>query len=139
MIQYSGIPYSILRTTQFHNFVLLLIKNFAIDNTSIIVPQGLKFQSIDIKDVADILVELTEENPQGKIPDVGGPQILDIDELTEIYLVSRGKENIKIESQYVGGDLYDLFRKGINICPENTKGKFTWKEFLSSNQEWKID
>ena len=133
MIQKSGIPYSIERATQFHNLVLFLIKSFKIENSSsIIVPEGMKFQTIDIRDVADKLVKLAGENPIGKISELGGPQVLDIEEMTKIYLKSIKKEDIKIKLREVEDDLYNVFKSGINLCPENARGKITWEDFLSN-------
>ena len=133
MIQKSGIPYSIQRATQFHNLVLFLIKSFKIENSSsIIVPVGMKFQTIDIRDVADKLVQLAGENPIGRLPELGGPQVLDIEDMTKIYLKSIKKEDIKIKLQQVESDLYNVFKSGINLCPQNARGKITWEYFLGN-------
>ena len=135
MIQRSGIPYSIQRVTQFHNLVLFLIKSFKIENQySFIIPDGMKFQSIDIRDVADKLAELAGGNPKGKLSDLGGPQILDVENMTETYLKSIKKENIKIKLQQVEGELYNVFKIGINLCPQNAGGKIMWEKFLSDRQ-----
>jgi uncharacterized protein YbjT (DUF2867 family) len=133
MIQKSGIPYSILRATQFHNLVLFLIKSFQVENgSSIIVPERMKFQTIDIRDVADKLVKLAGENPMGKLSDLGGPQVLDLEEMTKIYLKSIKKEDIKVKFQQVESELYNVFKSGINLCPQNALGKITWEEFLGN-------
>ena len=133
MIQKSGIPYSIQRATQFHNLVLFLIKSFKIANrSSIIVPEGMKFQTIDIRNVADKLVQLAGENPIGKLPELGGPQVLDIEDMTKIYLKSIKKEDIKIKLQQVESDFYNVFKSGINLCPQNARGNITWEDFLGN-------
>jgi len=132
MIQKSKIPHSIQRTTQFHNLVLFLIKSFRMENSSSIsVPAGMKFQTIDVRDVAEKLVSLVRVNPRGQLPALGGPQVLDIEDMTKIYLRSIKKEDIKINLQQIENELFNVFKTGINLCPQNVRGKITWENFLN--------
>jgi len=130
IIRKSGIPWSILRTTQFHDFILSIIKSFEINHASIIVPEGMQFQSVDIREVANRLVTLSEEKPKGRLPDMGGPQILSIEKMTGIYLKTNSEDNVKIISKTTEDKLHDVFRTGINLFQNKQQGKITWKEFL---------
>jgi len=136
LIKKSGIPWSILRTTQFHNLVFSLIQSFKKENSSsIVVPEGLQFQSIDISEVASQLVKLAKEGPKGRLPDTGGPQILNIVKMMRIYLKTFDKGHINIKSKPIEGELYDIFRTGFNLCPGNSYGNITWKKFCSGRRK----
>lgn len=132
MILNSGIPCSILRTTQFHNFILhFFILNFRQEQNSIQVPEGLKFQSIDVHEVANAMCELISSNPTGLLPDFGGPEILSLEEMTSQYLkASNSTQQISIETTDEG--FYNVFKTGNNLCPDNKQGKVTWHQFLKN-------
>lgn len=129
----SSIPYTILRATQFHDFILAMLQPF-IENKSngiINLPSGMKFQSVDIKEVAGKLVELSLGDALGLLPDFGGPEIMSFEEMCQSYLDILKLKDI-IEPTYFEGARYDLFRSGINLCPEGRHGKITWQDYLIS-------
>lgn len=129
MIEESGLPWTILRTTQFHDFVWNIITSAEDKNPEVIVlPPGLRFQSIDTNEVAQRLVELAEQQPAQHVPDSGGPQVLTLEEMAETYLrVYNKKSAIQIDPQ---STLYAVFRSGVNIVPERAVGHITWEAFL---------
>lgn len=132
LIREHGLPWSVLRTTQFHSFVLKFIESF--DNNKeqpIIIPEGMRFQSVDIAEVAGRLTELIKEGPLALLPTMGGPEVLCFEEMVEIYLQICGRNNI-IQVKPLRAARYDLFRSGVNLCPEHADGKITWKQFLRS-------
>jgi uncharacterized protein YbjT (DUF2867 family) len=130
VIERSGLPWTILRATQFHDLVLRLIQGFGADTLSeVAVAGGMRFQSIDTREVAERLVTLMERGPTGQAPDIGGPEVCSIEEMTEVYLRVRGRK-ATVRSELKAGELFDVFRSGINLCPEHTEGKITWEAFL---------
>jgi len=129
-IEQGPLPWTIVRATQFHNLVLGLIQSFGADTLPIVpVPGGMRFQSIDVGEVADRLVALAEDGPAGHAPDMGGPQILTIEEMTSIYLRVRGRE-ATVRPETLSSGLFDTFRSGINLVPDHTMGVITWEDFL---------
>lgn len=130
MIASSGIPYTILRATQFHGFVLNMLQSFVNDsfNNVIKIPSGMRFQSVDIREVAKRLVDCMEEDA-GLLPDFGGPEILPFEEMVQKYLDITGTKAV-LQPVNTIGERYDLFRSGVNLCPENAYGKITWEHFL---------
>ena len=135
IIEQEGLPWSIVRATQFHDFVLWLMRSFGADTLPVVpVAGGMRFQSIDIGEVADRLVELAGQGPVGHAPDMGGPQIRTIEEMTEAYLRIRGRKAIVRSearaSQVQPGDMFDAFRSGINLVPDHAVGTITWEAFL---------
>lgn len=132
MILGSGVPCTILRTTQFHHFVLNMIRTVLDSGNEIaLVPDGIRFQSVDIKEVAGELIRISDAAPGGLLPEVGGPEILRFEDMFEGYLrVSGSLRPWKVFP--VEGLRYDNFRTGVNIVDDRRWGKITWKEFLKS-------
>ncbi len=130
LIEKGELPWTVQRATQYHNFLLLTIQSFGADTLSEIpVPSGMRFQSIDVGEVADHLISLVERGPSGRTPYIGGPQVLTLEEMTEAYLRIRGKK-ATIQPKPIPNDMYDMFRTGIHLCPDRTEGKITWEEFV---------
>lgn len=133
LISESGIPFTTLRATQFHDLVLNMIRSFEIVNETILVPVGMKFQSIEVNEVALRLAELVDEQAAGLLPDMGGPEILSIEEMVKIYLEVSGKP-YSVAAKPIEGPRYELFRSGINLSPAHRYGSVTWEMFLASLQ-----
>ncbi len=130
LIEKGELPWTIQRATQYHNFLLSTIQSFGADTLSEIpVPSGMRFQSIDVGEVADHLISLVERGPSGRTPYIGGPQVLTLQEMTETYLRIRGRKAV-IQPKPIPNDMYDMFRTGIHLCPDRTEGKITWEEFV---------
>jgi len=132
MLLGSGVPCTILRTTQFHDFVLNMIRTVLESAGEIaLVPDGIRFQSVDIREVAGELIRIGGAKPAGLLPDFGGPEVLRFEDMFEEYvgMCLPGRE-WKIAP--VAGMRYDNFRTGINIVPGHRSGKISWKEFLRS-------
>src|SRR5204862_3314163 len=69
----SGLPWTTLRATQFHDLILLVAQQMA-KLPVIPVPAGFRFQPVDAGEVADRLVELALGAPAGLAPDIAGPR-----------------------------------------------------------------
>jgi len=131
LVSKSVFPFTTLRATQFHDFILNSIHSFEIKNGNILVPAGMKFQCIDVNEVALRLTELTEEQASGLLPDIGGPEVLTIEEMVNTWLDISGEKHL-IKAEPIEGPRYELFRSGVNLCPDHKYGSITWKEFLDS-------
>ena len=135
MLSGSGLPCTIVRTTQFHHFVLNRIQDLISENAGnksvLKIPQGLKFQSISTHEVADLLAELSLQTPKGLLPDFGGPEVLSFEDMTAEYLEAFQLHR-KIQPEATDNICHEVFRSGINLCPGNTFGKQTWEMFLKT-------
>jgi len=60
---------------------------------------------------------------------MGGPQVLTIEEMTEVYLRIRGRK-ATVSAGALPGDRFDAFRSGINLAPDHAVGAVTWEGFL---------
>ncbi len=129
MIEHASIPWTILRATQFHEFVLKLIQ--FLDRFPVtIMPKGFLLQPIAAREVAERLVELAVSAPKGRVPDVGGPEVLTAAELARAYFKAIGQRRRIVEVP-IPGKIAQAFRKGAQLCPDQNYGKITWEEFLS--------
>lgn len=55
------------------------------------VPAGWSFQPIDVRDVGVRLAELALDEPAGRVPDIGGPEIGPVADLAHSYLTAVAK------------------------------------------------
>ena len=76
VIEGSGIPFTILRATQFHEFIKLLITLQA--KLPVIPGLNVPDQPIAAAEVAARLVELVDAGPSGRVADIGGPEKLQL-------------------------------------------------------------
>lgn len=130
MIEQSHVPWSILHVTQFHNYILSLITSWEDEKTSTItIPAGTRFQSIDISEVAHALVTLAEQPAAGHVPDMGGPEVLTLEEMVETYQRVSHKQCV-VRTETLPGEYYDAFRSDEKLVPDRAVGRITWESFL---------
>jgi uncharacterized protein YbjT (DUF2867 family) len=125
----SGVPWTTLRATQFHDLTLLTIQQLT-KLPVVPVPAGWRVQPVDPGEVADRLVELALAAPAGLVPEVGGPQIYELAALVRSYLRARGKRR-PILPVRLPGKANRAYRAGANLAPDRAVGRRTWEEFLA--------
>ncbi|GAA3434653.1 SDR family oxidoreductase [Kutzneria kofuensis] len=125
----SGLPWTILRTTQFHELVAQIL-GLAARLPVMPLPAGFRFQPIDATDVADRLTGLALGAPAGRVADMGGPQILDVRQLARTYLMLTGKRR-PLLSVPVPGAIARGYREGHHLAPDHAVGRRTFEEFLA--------
>ena len=136
-VENSGLPYTILRATQFHDFVLnRLIHPFDKGLGKVLeLPKGLRLQPIDIIEVSEVVTELTNNNARNTTIEIGGPEVLSIGKLAQGYFDYIGRKD-KIE--LVPMDIFKVFQTGINLCPDKKRGQITWEKYLKFNLSGEI-
>src|SRR5205823_5397062 len=90
VVEQSGIGWTTLRATQFHDLILTVARALA-KLPVIPAPTGSRFQPVDATDVADRMAELALGEPSGLVPDLAGPKIYTVSELVNSYLSAVGK------------------------------------------------
>lgn len=131
LIEGSSVPWSILRATQFHSlmerlFLLPVVKLPLIAP----IPKRFKFQLIDVSDVAPALVDLVAQGPSGRVPDIGGPEVLTLENIARAWLDATGKRCLLVNLPLLGKTAAG-FRRGYNTVPENRTGSITWRDWLA--------
>lgn len=131
-MQESGLSHTILRATQFHDFVLRLIAGFEdAAACTIALPKGLQFQSIGVYEVARALVEAGGGKPAGRLPDIAGPEVLSLEDMTDLYCRTLGKgRTVTTAEEDPQSAFHDAFREGRALAPERAVGTLTWQAFL---------
>jgi len=125
----SGLPWTTLRATQFHDWILMTMDLMA---KLPVMPLwgGASFQPVDAAEVAARLVELALDEPAGLVPDIAGPRVYTMKELARSYLRATGKHRLLI-SLKTPGKAAAAFRAGANLAPDRAVGRRTWEEFLT--------
>jgi uncharacterized protein YbjT (DUF2867 family) len=124
----SGVPWTTLRATQFHDLILMTANGLA-KLPVLPVPAGFRFQPVDAGEVADRLVELALGAPAGLVPDLAGPRVYPMKELLRSYLQARGKHRAMLPVR-VPGKAARAIRDGANLAPDRAVGRRTWEAFL---------
>ncbi|MET9477819.1 SDR family oxidoreductase [Streptomyces sp. NPDC002917] len=129
MVEDSGLGWTILRSTQFHDLVLRVLAAAA-RLPVMPLPAGVRLQSIDTGEVADRLAELAVAGPAGRVPEMGGPEVRELPELARAYLRATGKRR-PLVSVPLAGKAYAGYRRGGHLTPRRAVGKATFEEFLT--------
>jgi uncharacterized protein YbjT (DUF2867 family) len=87
LIKASGIPYTILRSTQFYEFISSITEAAVEGNTVRLSPA--LFQPIAADDVAAVLAELALGSPLNSSIEVAGPEARPLDEFARQFLAAR--------------------------------------------------
>jgi uncharacterized protein YbjT (DUF2867 family) len=133
----SGLPWTTLRATQFHQLNLKVVQAMA--RLPIVpVPSGWRFQPIDAAEVADRLVELVLGAPAGLVPEVGGPHIHEMRDLVRSYLQMTGRSRPIVAMPTMGGAARAL-RAGANLTPDHAVGRRRWEDFLADELDRSSD
>jgi uncharacterized protein YbjT (DUF2867 family) len=131
IIANSGLPWTTLRATQFHDLILTVVRALA-KLPVIPVPAGVRFQPVDAAEVATRLVELTLDKPAGLVPDLAGPGVYGTDELVRSYLRATHRRR-PIVPVPMPGKAYRAIRAGANLAPDRAVGQHTWEAFLAAH------
>ena len=126
----SGVPYTTLRATQFHDLLLKTVRGMA-KLPVIPVPSGFQVQPVDTGEVAARLVELTLGAPAGLVPDIAGPRTYRMAEAVRGYLAVRHQHRALVPLRLPGKGAR-AFRAGANLAPDRAVGRRTWEEFLAA-------
>ncbi len=127
----SGLPWTTLRATQFHELILMVARQMA-KLPVIPVAAGFRFQPVDAGEVASLLVELALGTPAGLVPDMAGPKVYGMDELLREYLRAR-RQHRPIVPIRLPGQAARALRAGANLAPDRAVGRPTWEEFLAEH------
>ncbi|MBN9390459.1 MAG: SDR family oxidoreductase [Chloroflexi bacterium] len=124
----SGLPWTTLRATQFHDLILVVMNALA-KLPVMLAPSGFNFQPIDSGEVAARMAELALGEPAGLVADIGGPQVLSFKEMAREYLRATGKHRLVMPLPLFGKSAR-IVKAGSVLAPDHAYGRRTWAEFL---------
>src|SRR5215203_1646298 len=126
----SGLPWTTLRATRFHDLMLMVARQLA-KLPVVPIPAGFRVQPVEADEVAARLVELTLGEPAGLVPDMGGPRVYGAADLFRGYLLASKRRRRPIVPLWLPGKAARAFRDGANLAPEQAVGHRTWEEVLA--------
>ena len=130
-VEAGGLRYTILRATQFHSLLDGLLTRMA-RLPVLPVPRGIRFQPVATGEVADRLVMLVDNGPSRHAPDIGGPEVRDLDDLARSWMQAHDRSRRVVHIPVVGR-VARAFKAGVNLCPEHADGTVTWEAWLAAS------
>lgn len=126
----SGLPWTVLRATQFHDLIRLLL---AASTALPVAPvPGLRFQPVDVRDVAVRLAELVTGSPAGRAPDLGGPQVRDMGDLSRAYQACVNRRRPVVPFR-LPGRAFRACLRGDHLTPGHADGRTTFEQYLAGH------
>ncbi|MEU6175904.1 NAD(P)H-binding protein [Streptantibioticus parmotrematis] len=127
LLEASGLPWTVLRATQFHDLVLVVTQWLA-RLPVVLVPAGVRTQPVDVSEVADRLADLARHAPAGRVPDLGGPEALTAADAVRALLRATGHRR-PVVSVPLPGKTMRAVRRGGLLAPNRRAGG-TFADFL---------
>jgi uncharacterized protein YbjT (DUF2867 family) len=125
LISESGLPYTVLRATQFHELVADLFTKLARWPLALLPPPA-QVQPVAAEEVARRCVDLLESEPLGRALDFGGPEIHTLRELLDIW-----PGRLRVLPLPIVGRLLHAYAEGRNTTPARADGRITWAQYLA--------
>jgi uncharacterized protein YbjT (DUF2867 family) len=124
----SGIPWSLLRATQFHS---LLAWAFSQAGKARLMPTGsARLQPIEPAVVAARLAEIAHGEPGGRLGDVAGPELRTLTELARAWRRADGRAMLPLPIPMIGKVGRPL-REGALCNPAAAAGGATFEQWLA--------
>ena len=124
------VPWSILRATQFHEFVEVVLRGFSRLPAIFAVPLAWQLQPVDSKEVAQRVVDVVLGKPAGMLPDFGGPEIRELQSLAQAWMLAR-KDNRRLVNLNLPFKFSRQFAEGLITSSDHKEGKITFDEYLA--------
>lgn len=133
MVRASSVPWTILRATQFYELLpermLPMLGRFG----PIVVGRGWQIQPVDVREVADKLVEVAAAPPAGMLPDFAGPELLTWEQIARDWKRAGGTKK-PVWALPLPGRASRAMREGALTSPAHTDGKLRWSDWLRGYQ-----
>ena len=129
LIEDSGLPWTILRATQFHELILRGCELLA--RLPVLLVPASSFQPVSAGEVATRLAFLAGQPPAGRVPDMGGPQVRTSRDLAGRYLRASGRRR-RVLPVWLPGRAFAGLRRGGLLAPGHATGTVTFDEFLAT-------
>jgi uncharacterized protein YbjT (DUF2867 family) len=124
----SRLPVTLLRVTQFHDFVDFLLDS-ARRGPVLPVPMGWRAQPVDVGEVAAHIVDVVAQPATGDVVEYGGPEELSAADLARAWAAVRAPSTHVVATP-VPGKLGAAFRDGAAVPTGGARGSRTYAEHL---------
>ena len=127
VIERSGLPFTTLRATQFHDFVWESCRLLA--KSPVVPVPRIHFQPVDAADVADRMTALALGPPAGLVAEMGGPRGFPFADLVRDHLRATGRRRLLLPLRQPG-QAARAFREGANLTQSPAVGSRTWESYV---------
>ncbi|MFW3169154.1 SDR family oxidoreductase [Geodermatophilus sp. CPCC 206100] len=124
----SGLPVTLLRITQFHDFVDELLAT-ARRGPVLPVPMGWRVQPVDVGEAAAYTASVAAGAPTGDVVEYGGPEELTAAELARAWAAAR-EPGARVVATPVPGRLSSAVRDGAALPSAGARGHRTYAQHL---------
>ncbi|WP_020671665.1 SDR family oxidoreductase [Amycolatopsis nigrescens] len=131
LVEGSGLEWTTLRATQFHQLVRRLLRGLA--RLPVLPVPDMPIQPVDAVEVAHRLAELAVAGPAGRVPDFGGPKVHPLRELAATYLRAERRRRPVLPLR-LPGKTFRAYQRGEHTVPGLRGGRVTFEEFLDRGE-----
>lgn len=128
VVERGGVPWTILRGTQFHDFIDAIFRQ-ATRLPVALIPKRWLGQPVHATEFADALWECVAGEPRGRAPDVAGPEVLSYGDMLRTWMAARGMKKPLLNLPLPGSASAAL-RQGHGTAPDRAVGRLTWGEWV---------
>lgn len=129
-IEAAGVPYTILRATQFHQLLAMVLR--AVERLPVApLPVDFVFQPVAAAECAARVADLAAGEPVGRAPDMGGPEVLSLAEIARTWRERRGRPH-RLLRLPLAGQVAAAFRAGLHTCPDHAEGRQRWSDYVAA-------
>jgi uncharacterized protein YbjT (DUF2867 family) len=128
LVERGPVPWSVVRATHFHDFAEMVTTWTERDGSATIAP--LLVQPIAPADVADVLAEVAIGQPQGRCPDLAGPEPEDLVDLARRTRAARGT-SIRLKPTWSGVFRLDMAGDVLLPGPDARIAPTTFDDWLA--------
>lgn len=124
----SGIPYTVIRSTQFHEHISTIISVQG-DGKNVHV-STIEYQPIALQDVVDFIVLFALQQPKNKIVEIAGPDRGRMNNFVENYLKAKGEDKVVVSNQDDMYMFYNISKTGLVPTSDFYSGKIRFEDWI---------
>jgi uncharacterized protein YbjT (DUF2867 family) len=133
LVSAGDVPWTILRATQFHEFVELMLRRASF-GPLVLIPVA-TLRPVAAAEVASALVRLAEGEARGRVADLGGPRVESLVEMVRRYVRAAGIRKPVIPLR-VPGAMFSAMRRGALLPGAGAAlGSQTFDEWLGERTQ----
>ncbi|MCV7100538.1 SDR family oxidoreductase [Mycobacterium palustre] len=132
LIAESGLPWTVLRATQFHDLVAVILRMLA--KPPVLAVPSASLQPVDVREVGQRLAHLALGEPVGRARDFGGPQVRALGDLAHGYLATVGKRR-PVAPIRLPGRVFRAVAAGGLLATGGAAGTVTFEQYLRRQLE----
>jgi uncharacterized protein YbjT (DUF2867 family) len=129
LVRDGGVPWTILRATQFYELLPQRMFPMLGRFGPLVIGRGWQIQPVDVREVAERLVEAVADDPRGMLPDFAGPEILTWEAMARDWKRASGSRK-PVWALPLPGRISRSMREGGLTSPAHADGKLRWSDWL---------